>query len=43
MVDIRRAHRRYAADGGRLFAPDEPGLGVRPDSDRLCDPVEVFG
>ncbi len=27
---------------GRLFAPDEPGLGVRPDFDSLGDPVEVF-
>ncbi len=30
-------------DGGRLYAPDEPGLGVRPDRDRLGDPIEVFG
>ena len=29
-------------DGGRLYAPDESGLGVRPDFDSLGDPIEVF-
>ena len=29
--------------GGRLFAPDSPGLGVEPDYDSLGEPVVQFG
>ena len=28
---------------GRLYASDEPGLGVVPDYDSLGDPILVFG
>ena len=31
------------AQGGKLFAPDAPGLGVAPDFDSLGDPVAVYG
>lgn len=30
-------------EGGKLFASDEPGLGVRPDWANLGDPVVEFG
>ena len=29
--------------GGRLYAPDEPGLGVAPDFESLGPPVAVYG
>ena len=28
---------------GRLYAPDTPGLGVKPDFDSLGAPVDVYG
>ncbi len=31
------------AKDGRLYAPDTPGLGVRPDLDSLGAPVAVYG
>lgn len=31
------------AENGRLYAPDEPGLGVKPDFESLGDPVAVYG
>ncbi|MEM9844730.1 MAG: mandelate racemase/muconate lactonizing enzyme family protein [Pseudomonadota bacterium] len=31
------------ARGGRLYAPDAPGLGVVPDFDSLGDPVASYG
>ncbi|MEL6203864.1 MAG: enolase C-terminal domain-like protein [Pseudomonadota bacterium] len=31
------------ARGGKLYAPDAPGLGVRPDYDSLGEPVLVVG
>ncbi len=36
-------HPGPAARGGRLFAPDAPGLGVSPDFDSLGDPVAAYG
>ncbi len=30
------------AQGGKLYAPDTPGLGVRPDFDSLGDPVAEY-
>jgi len=30
------------ASQGKLFAPDEPGLGVRPDYDSLGEPIAVY-
>lgn len=29
--------------GGKLYAPDEPGLGVKPDFDSLGAPIAVYG
>ena len=31
------------AEGGKLYAPDAPGLGVTPDYDSLGAPVAVYG
>ena len=30
------------AENGKLFAPDAPGLGVKPDYDSLGDPIAVY-
>ena len=31
------------AEGGKLYAPDTPGLGVVPDFDSLGAPVASYG
>ncbi|WP_421703484.1 mandelate racemase/muconate lactonizing enzyme family protein [Aliiroseovarius sp.] len=31
------------AEGGKLYAPDTPGLGVKPDFDSLGTPVATYG
>ena len=31
------------AEGGKLYAPDTPGLGIRPDFDSLGAPVALWG